>query len=430
MSEEKSTFHTPNEIIIVKKRGGDHGGHHGGAWKIAYADFMTAMMAFFLVMWLVNASNDETRAAVASYFNPIRLTDNKPATRGLRELDQSTQGSVVGNNQGSSDGAGFSAGPQSGGGDDPESSTGKISEFSDADYFENPYSVLAEIALETGQQTNVSAAGEGGASNAGPATGASGGEAYRDPFDPDFWSKAVEIKAGAEEEGEGSLEALANSGSREAIEEALAAGREEEAERQAAENASETASEQQADNETVAEMAEKVDGDPSAAMAAESEVLTAELIKATKLREQIESSMSGRNVELGEGMSVELAEGGLLISLTGELKGGMFNVGSAVPKRDMVLAMEEIGKLLSEQDGSVSIRGHTDARPFAGTEEDNWTLSMDRARSAYFMLVRGGLAEDRIEQVSGFADRRLKVADRPFDDANRRIEILIQTPAG
>ena len=41
-------------IIIVKKKGG-HGGHHGGAWKVAYADFVTAMMAFFLVMWLGGA---------------------------------------------------------------------------------------------------------------------------------------------------------------------------------------------------------------------------------------------------------------------------------------------------------------------------------------------------------------------------------------
>lgn len=430
MSESKSTHHTPNEIIIVKRRGGNHSGHHGGAWKIAYADFMTAMMAFFLVMWLVNASNDETRAAVASYFNPIRLTDNKPAARGLRELDQSTQGSVVGSNQSTTDGAGFSAGPQSGGGDDPDSSTGKTSEYSDADYFENPYSVLAEIALETGQQTNVSAAGEGGASTAGPATGASGGEAYRDPFDPDFWSKAVEIKTGAEKEGEGSLEALANSGSREAIEEALAAGREEEAERQAAEDLLKKAPDEQTDKVSVAELAEKNNQGKSEMPNATDEALTAELMKATKLREQIETSLNGKDVELGEGMSVELAEGGLLISLTGELKGGMFNVGSAVPKRDMVLAMEEIGKLLAERNGNVSIRGHTDARPFAGTEEDNWTLSMDRARSAYFMLVRGGLAEERIEQVSGFADRRLKVEDHPFDDANRRIEILIQTPAG
>ena len=55
-------------IIIKKKKGGGHGGHHGGAWKVAYADFVTAMMCFFLVMWLM-ASDDETRAAIAHYFN-------------------------------------------------------------------------------------------------------------------------------------------------------------------------------------------------------------------------------------------------------------------------------------------------------------------------------------------------------------------------
>ena len=43
-------------VIIVKKTGHAHGGHHGGAWKVAYADFVTAMMAFFLVMWLINTS--------------------------------------------------------------------------------------------------------------------------------------------------------------------------------------------------------------------------------------------------------------------------------------------------------------------------------------------------------------------------------------
>ncbi len=53
-------------IIIKKKRGG-HGGHHGGAWKVAFADFMTAMMAFFLVMWMVG-QKDEVRQAVAGYF--------------------------------------------------------------------------------------------------------------------------------------------------------------------------------------------------------------------------------------------------------------------------------------------------------------------------------------------------------------------------
>ncbi|MGE3710773.1 MAG: flagellar motor protein MotB, partial [Hyphomicrobiaceae bacterium] len=76
------------EILIIRRRGGgEEEGHHGGVWKIAYADFMTAMMAFFLVMWLINASNTETKASIASYFNPMRLTDTVSRKNGLRKID-------------------------------------------------------------------------------------------------------------------------------------------------------------------------------------------------------------------------------------------------------------------------------------------------------------------------------------------------------
>jgi chemotaxis protein MotB len=54
-------------IIVIKKKGG-HGGHHGGAWKIAYADFVTAMMAFFMVMWLLSAAQSSVRKSISSYF--------------------------------------------------------------------------------------------------------------------------------------------------------------------------------------------------------------------------------------------------------------------------------------------------------------------------------------------------------------------------
>ena len=53
-------------IIIIKKKGG-HGGHHGGAWKVAYADFVTAMMALFIVLWLMNSSQ-KIKEAVGGYF--------------------------------------------------------------------------------------------------------------------------------------------------------------------------------------------------------------------------------------------------------------------------------------------------------------------------------------------------------------------------
>ncbi len=60
--------------IIIKRKKSGHGGHHGGAWKVAFADFMTAMMAFFLVLWLVG-QKDEIKEAVAGYFrDPGRFT--------------------------------------------------------------------------------------------------------------------------------------------------------------------------------------------------------------------------------------------------------------------------------------------------------------------------------------------------------------------
>ncbi|MBX6367799.1 MAG: flagellar motor protein MotB [Rhodospirillales bacterium] len=61
-------------IIIkkIKKRG--HGGHHGGAWKVAYADFVTAMMAFFLLLWLINVTTDVQKKGIADYFAPTVAT--------------------------------------------------------------------------------------------------------------------------------------------------------------------------------------------------------------------------------------------------------------------------------------------------------------------------------------------------------------------
>lgn len=57
-------------IIIRRKKVYKADGHHGGAWKVAYADFVTAMMAFFLLMWLLNATTEEQRKGIADYFNP------------------------------------------------------------------------------------------------------------------------------------------------------------------------------------------------------------------------------------------------------------------------------------------------------------------------------------------------------------------------
>lgn len=94
------------QIIIkkVKKKGG--AGGHGGAWKVAYADFVTAMMAFFLMMWLLNMTSSEKRARISQYFKtysifqtggastPVVFKEGGPLTSGEQESKGQTTGSV------------------------------------------------------------------------------------------------------------------------------------------------------------------------------------------------------------------------------------------------------------------------------------------------------------------------------------------------
>src|SRR5690554_2952393 len=80
----------PHEVVIVRRRRGDgDDGHHGGAWKIAFADLMTAMMAFFLVMWLVNVSDKEKIQQIATYFNPMKLNSKTQTRKGVQDEQDS-----------------------------------------------------------------------------------------------------------------------------------------------------------------------------------------------------------------------------------------------------------------------------------------------------------------------------------------------------
>jgi chemotaxis protein MotB len=73
----------PPKIIIVKKIIADgHGGHHGGAWKVAYADFVTAMMAFFLLLWILGATTEKQRKSIADYFAPTMITKRQGGAGG------------------------------------------------------------------------------------------------------------------------------------------------------------------------------------------------------------------------------------------------------------------------------------------------------------------------------------------------------------
>lgn len=70
-------------IIIKRVKKVMHGGHHGGAWKVAYADFVTAMMAFFLLLWLLNVTTSDQRKGIADYFSPMAISHSEGGAGGV-----------------------------------------------------------------------------------------------------------------------------------------------------------------------------------------------------------------------------------------------------------------------------------------------------------------------------------------------------------
>ena len=426
------------EIIIVRRNHDDHDdGHHGGAWKIAFADFMTALMCFFLVMWLINAANEQTKAAVASYFNPVKLIDRNASRKGLEDLGDgpSAVGLTGQDPQEHAKKAGQSGAGNPGTTDDKaekadRESSAEPTESKDEKLFADPYAVLSEIAADTGTMQNVSAKGDGGMQDAGPATGASGGQSYRDPFSPDFWSQQAPAPLAEASAQRPKIEGdLAGPGDKLAETQApkvkltpppkvepssppVDAGSQPEAASAASPGSAQKAAAETDKEEAAATPQEKK---PSAATEKAAAEVGSELAQAFK------------SEKIGAGISAVATDKGVVISVTDQLDFGMFEIGSAVPSRELVLAMEKIGRIVNGRKGNVVVQGYTDARPFRSGAYDNWRLSSARAQSAYYMLVRGGVNERRITEVAGFADRRPKDEADPFAAVNRRIEILLET---
>lgn len=80
-----------HEFIIVKRHEEEEHEAHSSAWKVAHADFMTAMMAFFLIMWLINATDDKVRRGISQYFNPIHMSDGQSGMKGLAKPGESVE---------------------------------------------------------------------------------------------------------------------------------------------------------------------------------------------------------------------------------------------------------------------------------------------------------------------------------------------------
>jgi chemotaxis protein MotB len=396
----------PHPIIIVRRKRGHEDGHHGGVWKIAYADFMTAMMAFFLVMWLINMTDDKTIVQVAAYFNPLRLSDKSPSERGIHDHTTRPRDEAMAVNSNS----------------EPvqhETVQEKKKRQRELDMFKDVRTMLDDLAAKAARVESTA----GSSPLAGADVARKDEAIMRDPFDPAQHSPGASrakknevpdplaeaglerlpvFPKGAEVKGTKENKVDADNAKRAASEaEAKLAALEADAKRKAAE----------------AEVEQRRSAEAEANRRDVAAEIRTEMLA-------VQSQLGGKAPDV----DITPVPEGILIRLTDKSDISMFAIGSAEPQPNAVVLIERIGAMLKGRPGSIVISGHTDGRAYRNNTYDNWRLSSARAHMTYHMLLRGGLTDDRFERVEGYADRKPAVPEDKLAYQNRRIEILLRAP--
>jgi chemotaxis protein MotB len=418
------------EIIIIKRHSAHEEEHHGGAWKIAFADFMTAMMAFFLVLWIISATDKNTKTLIARYFNPVKVEEPAKAQKGIHGAPEKGANYAPEDGNGAPDAGTPSSehgeGPAEKGNENPASPSKQNQQarpptpsplpppdpakpyptMSEQELFSDPRASLDKIAgaPPPGPRIDPSATLKGYGE-----VGPSADEALRDPFRPLGSDKAVNVVA----EDPGAPPAAAAPSDEPASASPIAAAA--------------PASLGAAQAPAGAEAPGPGSPAPSTASQPAPDPVAARQAAASELLADLKRRLAGESKSMqGPQLDVQATEDGILISLTDRQNFSMFPIGSAEPQPRVLHMMEAIAASLQNLQGAIVVRGHTDARPYRSATYDNWRLSSARAQMAYYMLIRGGLPEKRFERVEGYADHHLRDSSHPLAAENRRIEILLR----
>lgn len=359
-----------HEIVIIKRHcGHDDDGHHGGVWKVAFADFMTAMMAFFLVLWIVNSTTREVKTSLARYFNPIKLTESTPAKKGVTETKEQQDETPP---EPKADSAGAANSPGDRHGDEKTKPNAGTAETQHAPAGAKPDASVSK----PNAQKEVSQSAAQSAKEPPPAPAASsGGE------QAEFASSDDRPTAPAQD------------------------GKE------------------KADADVFRDPFDKRLHKPAVAGGAK---MSAQMI-ADNLKQELKEVLgSDEFARIESHLEIKTDPEGVLISLADGSDYGMFTIGSAEPDARLVRTLGAVGQALRTKGGPVVLRGHTDARQYRGGQIDNWQLSQARALAAFRILQKGGVAEKRLERVEGYADHKPKKPNDIYAPENRRIEILLR----
>jgi chemotaxis protein MotB len=350
-------------IVIKKIEEGGHG-HHGGAWKVAYADFVTAMMAFFLLMWLLNATSEEQRRGIADFFAPTNV------------LGQAVSGS----------GQPFS-------GRTLNSTANLVSDSGVVRVERGAVPVRLDIDEEEETPDGVAPnPGQGQGNIPGPGQPAAAAETPAEEADASGPGGEAPRSAGA----------------------ARLAAATDRAAAQRPDATEPVAPEELSDEEVRAEHERR------------------ERASLERAAEEIRAAVRDDPAlaALARQLVVEVVPEGLRIQLLDAERQPMFASGSAAPNERARALLQKVAQIAGALPNALSISGHTDATPFrGGGERSNWELSAERANAVRRLLLDAGIAEDRMQGVTGHAERMPLLPDQPTAAANRRVAItLMRTP--
>jgi chemotaxis protein MotB len=342
------------------------------------------------VMWLINATDGNKKKQIATYFNPIKLPDQQKAERALQTAD-----SHGGENQEAVKERRSPKGQQNIGAGEKEAHEAG-SKGGDEALFSDPYGILSKIAMQAVKVPLPA----GGRDDAAPQF--SGGPAFRDPFDPDFRKRAAQHDGPIHPPSQRDQQAEGAGEDEGTMPTEIGVGPGEDAPGKTP--GKKQAGQQQAAEQQAAATPPAADANPQAPAqkavpSATPGNVAAAQAPAKELETAIKQVLDRANLQETPDITVQHTSEGILISLTDKLNFEMFNVSSAQPRPELVVAMERIGKLLQSRGEKIVVRGHTDARPFRSGPYDNWRLSSDRANIAHHMLVRGGLPEQRFIEI-------------------------------
>ena len=358
--------------IIIKREEVVEAGHHGGAWKVAYADFMTAMMAFFLLMWLLNITTDEQKRGIALFFNPMADRTGK-ATSDQALLETS-----------------------------PLSAPSALRTVHNSDHEPPPKPDSSENHPEDQGQWG-GKANEGILTNSGISILPS---SMVDRPDEASVGRPEIIPLGGPKSGAAENIGQVGQGN-EAVDGSAGAS-------------------------TSAHSSNAFHGYDAAGVGSGLHQAVQEDDRLRQTMEGLKASLTHESglSSLKDNLGFKVGSDEIRIEVQDTVHKPMFDNGETMPNKEGMALLGQIGAWLGGLPEDISIIGETDGVPYHLRKVNphglsNWTLSEMRADRVRELLVRAGYPDRRIRSVEGRADRSLANPANPEAPENRRIVLLI-----